>query len=267
MLKILLTVATVIIGIIILSQNPRGHNNWGIWFPDSYTWEDENDDDDYDRDNENNANWEDNYYEDQYLSDDYDFDDKYARLHIDAVAGEFEIKGVTSKLFEFESEGNAGRYNASTSRLNDSTLSIKFTQENIRKRRNHKNYFEMQLNQNPVWNLNMDVGAADVEMDLTSFKIKSIDINGGACSLELKLGDKFKKTHVNIDAGASGIEIKVPQESACEVHTSTILSGRDMDGFDKISKGLYQTSNFSNSKNQIFIDIDAAVSGVKVERY
>jgi hypothetical protein len=111
------------------------------------------------------------------------------------------------------------------------------------------------------------VGAADLEMDLTPFKVQKIDIDGGACAIQLKLGDKYKKTYVKIDAGASGIEIKVPATSACEVTTNTILSGHDLDGFNKISKGLYQTPNFSNSAHQIVIDIDAAVSGVEVKRY
>ena len=35
----------------------------------------------------------------------------------------------------------------------------------------------------------------------------------------------------------------------------------------KIKSGLYQTPNFSDSSNQIFIEVDAAVSGLKVERY
>ena len=46
----------------------------------------------------------------------------------------------------------------------------------------------------------MDIGAADVEMDLTPFKVEKIDIDGGACAIELKLGDKYKKTYVKIEA-------------------------------------------------------------------
>lgn len=263
MLKILLTVATVVIGIVILSQNPRSDGHWGFWFPDRITWEDEYDDDEYDSDDyESESDWE-----DQYFSEKYENEDKYARLNLDAVAGEFELVGVTSHLFEFDSEGNTGPYYSSAESVNDSTTRVTIKQKNIRKSGNLRNYFKLQLNQNPIWQINVDIGAADVEMDLTPFKVEKIDIDGGACAIDLKLGNKFKKTYVTIDAGASGIEINVPSESACEVNTSTILSGRELDGFNKIRKGLYQTPNFSNSANQIFIDIDAAVSGVKVERY
>jgi hypothetical protein len=262
MFKLILTVATVVIGLVILSNNPRSHS-WGIWWPDRFTWEQEYDDDrDYNEEEENINTWE-----DQLFSDTYDFHDKYVTLNLEAVAGEFDLKGVTSELYEFETEGNAGEFKASAKNVNDSTKLIAISQENIRKRKNYKNYFDLKLNQKPIWEINIDVGAADIEMDLSSFKVKKVDIDGGASAIELKLGDKYIRTYVNIDAGASGIEIKVPASSACEVNTSTILSGRDLDGFQKIDRGLYQTPNFSNSAHQIVIDIDAAVSGITVERY
>lgn len=262
MFKLILTVATVVIGLVILSNNPRSHS-WGIWWPNRFTWEQEYESDsDYEDEDEYTNTWE-----EQDFSDTYNSNDKYVTLNLDAVAGEFELKGVTSELYEFETEGNAGEFSASTKNLNDSTKVVTISQENLRKRRKYKNYFQLQLNQQPVWSINIDVGAADIEMDLSSFKVKKLDIDGGASDIEIKLGDHCKKSYVNIDAGASGIEIKVPASSACEVNTSTILSGKEMDGFHKISKGLYQTPNFSNSANQIVIDIDAAVSGITVERY
>jgi hypothetical protein len=137
----------------------------------------------------------------------------------------------------------------------------------INRKGNISNEVWLALNPNPVWKFTMDVGAAKVEMDLTPFKIEKMDIDGGAAKIELKLGDKFPKTRVIIDAGASAIEIKVPYKSAVEVQTSTILSSRDFEDFNKIKSGLYQTPNFSDSANQIFIEVDAAVSGLKVKRY
>jgi hypothetical protein len=264
MIKLVLTVLTVVIGIVILSQNPRSDNHWGFWFPDRFTWKhDSNNNDEYENeDYDHEGKWE-----DQFLSEDYETTDKYARLNMEAVAGEFELMGVTSYLFEFESEGNAGPYNATAEKVNDSTTRVSIEQKEIHRGKNFRNYFKLHLNQNPIWQINIDVGAADIEMDLTPFMVEKVDIDGGACAIELKLGNKYKRTYVNIDAGASGIEIQVPNDAACEVNTSTILSGRELDGFNKISKGLYQTPNFSSSANQIVIDIDAAVSGVKVVRY
>lgn len=115
--------------------------------------------------------------------------------------------------------------------------------------------------------MNIDIGAAALELDLRSFKVKEITIDGGASEIELKIGNNIKRTDVMINAGAASIEIKIPVECACEVETSTILSSHDFKGFNKIKKGLYQTDNFSDSANQIFIDVDAAVSSLEIVRY
>jgi hypothetical protein len=96
--------------------------------------------------------------------------------------------------------------------------------------------------------------------------VERVDIDGGASKISLKLGAKSSYTKVTIDAGASGIDIEVPFESACEIKTNTVLSSRNIDGFNKISDGLYQTPNFSDAASQIIIEIDAAVSGVEVKR-
>jgi hypothetical protein len=117
-----------------------------------------------------------------------------------------------------------------------------------------------------VWDLNIDVGAADLEIDVRPFNVERIDIEGGASKITLKLGSKSKMTRVSVDAGASGIDIEIPYELACELRTHTVLSARDIDGFNKISSGLYQTPNFSDSVNQILIEINAAVSNLEVKR-
>ncbi|MCD4696417.1 MAG: DUF5668 domain-containing protein [Bacteroidales bacterium] len=253
MMKLLLTVATVFIAVLIMVNNPGRNYHFFQWWPHSFTYEREYDDE--------------HPWSEQRLDEEYETKIEKATLNLDAAAGDFKLRGVTSKLFEFETEGNTGLYSAETREDGENSVVVYFTHDRFRGRRNIENNVWMHLNENPVWKLKVDVGAAKIDMDLTNFKVEKVDIDGGASAIELKIGDKLSKIKVNIDAGASGIKIKVPRESACEVHTNTFLTGRDLDGFNKIKSGLYQTPNFSDSSNQVFIDIDAAVSGVKVERY
>ncbi len=261
MVKLLLTVVTVAVAVLILASNPGDRHYWDFWLHDRYNYEKE-----YDRDEDRDRHEDYSSYK-KHIYEDYTRNIEYATLNIDAAAGDFDLSGITSRLFEFETEGNAGPYNVVTSDVEDDKVIIEFTQKRFRGKKNLKNTVELKLNDNPVWKFNIDVGAANFEMDLSPFKVKDIDIDQGASAIELKLGEKYPKTHVNIDAGVSGIEIKVPKESACEVRTQTILSGKDFDGFVKLRKGLFQTPNFSDSANQIIIEIDAAVSGITVDRY
>ena len=252
--KIALTAATVLIGLLILINHPYPNNNWHFkFFNHSYSSNDRNE--------QGNEEWE----RQQYGAD-FNHEFNKVDLHIDAAAGDFKLRGICSKLYEIQTEGNS-IFNASLTDQHDSTARIDFTNEQISSSHNFKNRVDIQLNDQPIWILDIDLGAAKLNLDLRPFKIEKINIDGGASALKLKLGEKYKITKVNIDAGAAGIEISVPRESAVEVHTDTFLSGKDLDEFVKIDKGLYQTPNFSDTSNQIFIDIDAALSGVKIIRY
>lgn len=254
MVKLLLTVITVVIGILILTNSPDYSTGWFNWKPDVYYYDDD-------------RASEDELWENQEFSEAFDPDVGHATLNLDAAAGEFNLKGVTSSLFEFETEGNTGPYSVTTRNVEGEKVIIDFSHKRFRGGKDLNNRVRMQLNDNPVWDFNIDVGAARFDLDLTPFKVALVDIDGGASSVDLKLGDRYDKTHVNIDAGASDINIKVPEGVGCEVRTQTILSGKELDGFNKIAKGHYQTPGFSGSSKQIIIDIDAAVSGVSVEIY
>ena len=75
------------------------------------------------------------------------------------------------------------------------------------------------------------------------------------------------KTTLNIDAGASSIDIQVPRASGCDVRLSTVLSGKSLNGFEKVEHGHYQTENFTEAEHKIYIKMDAAVSSTSIIRY
>ena len=197
----------------------------------------------------------------------FDIKIKEATLSIDAVAGEFFISDECNHLMEFKQYGNVGPYIYST-HINDNyqTLNFEIKKKHFRPK-GLSNDVEIKLNQNPIWSFNISTGAASIDLDLTNFKTKLIEIDGGASSVYLRLGDKYKKTKIYIDSGVSSIEIYVPEESACEIDTDTFLASKSFDDFDKIKRGLYQTPNFDSSENKIYISIDAAITSLEVVRY
>src|SRR3990172_1170088 len=130
-----------------------------------------------------------------------------------------------------------------------------------------KNRVDISLNTNPVWDLNFDIGAASTEFDLRPFKVDDVDIDIGAASLKIYLGDLNDTTNIEIDAGASSIEILIPESSGCELNADVTLSSKDFDRFNKVGKELYRTENFDSSTKKIFLNIDSGVSSVKIRRY
>lgn len=230
------------------------------------------------------SSW-DNYSDKTEWWDDWDSDDKtaidqffdvpyedsasQAILNLDAAAGAFRINQTTDQLLTFDKRGSWNEYSYLVKKLDDRTeVLIEPEGDNITIRKGkNKSDINISLNDYPVWEINMDVGAAAMDFDLTPYKVSNLDIDGGAASFEIKLGDAYEKTNVSIDAGASSIAIKIPETSGCDLQISTVLSGRDITGFEKVEHGHYKTDNFDSATHKIFINVDAAVSSYSITRY
>jgi len=165
---------------------------------------------------------------DQYFDVPFEDSVSEATLVLDAAAGAFLINETTDQLLEFDKRGSWNNYSYLVKKLDDKTeIMIEPEGRNIKIRKgNNKNDINISLNDYPVWEINMDVGASAMDIDLTPYKVKMLDIDGGAAAFEIRLGDKYPETHVSIDAGASSIEIKIPETSGCDLQTSSVLSGR-----------------------------------------
>jgi len=263
--RIILSFIVVIIAMVYLSTRPDSYyedrDNWS-WIP-RWHWNDDN----YNYKDEEYSEYGDEQWTDQLLYEDYDGDIENAVLDLDAAAGEFTLSTTDEYLIKFEREGNFGKYYLNADNVGSAVV-LKLAMESDRIRSsNFRNEALISLNPEPVWDINMDAGAAEIDFDLSPFKVDRIDIDGGASSIWLKLGDKMEKTDLEIDTGASAIVIEVPEGVGCEVETTTVLSSKELDGFDKIRRGLHQTPNFENSDKKIFINIDAAVASLEVRRY
>lgn len=189
-----------------------------------------------------------------------------ASLRLNAAAGAFRLGGTTGELIVGKEEGNHARYNYKVERTgNKANITIR-EEGGRRQPRNRSSDFSIMLNPQPMWKFRFDIGAADFDFDLKEFRVSNVDIDAGASSIKLKIGDKQPETKIGINAGASSIYIEIPENAGCVLTGSTVLSSRDLNGFDKISKGKYQTPGFDEAGQKIYVKVDAAVSSFEIRR-
>ncbi|OYT13257.1 MAG: hypothetical protein B6I19_06060 [Bacteroidetes bacterium 4572_114] len=254
--RIILSFIIVIIAMVYITTKPMYHDHDNLGSGWGWHW-----------DGEKHSDWDDERWTDQFLYENYNDGVENAVLELDAVAGEFSISETDDYLLKFERQGNLGKYYLEADNVGSAVVLKLSMEEGKIRSSGFNNEAEISLNPVPVWDINMDAGAAKIEFDLSPFKIDRVDIDGGASSIWLKFGDKIDKTDLQIDTGASAITIEVPEGVGCELKTNTVLSSKSFDGFDKIESGLYQTPGFNSNDKQIFIGIDAAVTSLRVERY
>ena len=258
MVKYILLGVVLVSMFFIINRLPEGRPwYWHFRHPDhSFRWEW----DDEDKDNTK-------IYSDQNLSVPFDSLAKKGILNLEAAAGNFKIKGSTSEFLSFTKTGDIGNYELTTKDLNgDKKISLKM-KEGTSRHDIRKNEVNIKMNTKPAWNLDMSIGAASVDFDLSDFRIDTAEFEAGASSISVKIGDKNPKTVMVFSAGASSINVEVPKTAGCQVESESFLVSKSLEGFENKGNHIYQTPNFKENKTKIYITVKTAVSSIDVSRY
>lgn len=249
--KIVLALVVAGLSILMYANQAPSKSERGTTF--NYHFNDDEDDEDFSTD--------------QVFSEVFDDSTTKAELEMNAGAGVFKLSGTTGELIFAENIGRNVQFDFKVEELDGlSKITIK-QQSDFKIGKNNKgNRFNLMLNPNPVWSFDFDIGAAEFDFDFTEFKVEKVDIDGGAASIKLRLGDLFPETHMTINAGASSIRLDIPENAGCRIEGTTVLSSRNLPGFEKVSKGHYETANFDSADQKIYVHVDAAVSSFTVRR-
>lgn len=198
----------------------------------------------------------------------YDSTVSRAKLELDGAAGNFSIEDTSKEyLLEFHKKGNMGKYKIEPESEDDIyVINIERDSKSVQKQ-DKFNKATIKLNDKPLWDIELNLGAADAQMDLSKFRVRDVDIEGGASDINLKLGSKVSDIQLEVDAGASNFELQVPESSGCRLQAEAVLSNKDFEGFERDSSGLYLTPGYEDAENKIDIVVDAAISNFKIERY
>lgn len=196
-----------------------------------------------------------------------------ATLVLAAGAGTFSFENKTDYLVEANAFSTVGRFELSQSGTTVNPK-ISISQDashlmwNPARWGNQKNILNVALHESPVWSIAAHVGAAKNNFDLSNFKIKKFDLDTGASDTTLTLGDAYKETAVQIKAGASKINIRVPKNSGVEIQTDLGASSKSFGDLIEVEEDeLWQSANYNEAVNKIMISVNAGASNVKLEQY
>ncbi len=253
--RIITALAVVVLAIVFLSRYAPADRYSKRWLPRAERFFDS------DRDKEKQGTSR------QLLYESYNPEIENAILELDAVAGEFILNKTTDQMLKFEKDGDLGDYTLISEEAGSSVIMRLKLESGTANRVNRFNDVAISLNPRPVWDIRMDAGAARIDMDLQQFRINRVEIDGGASSIKVKLGDKQPVANLRVNAGATSVVIEVPRSAGCEVIASTVLTRRSLQGFLNEGDNTFRTANFDQAENRIMIRVDAAVSNFRVVRY
>ncbi|UKT64351.1 LiaF transmembrane domain-containing protein [Pedobacter mucosus] len=190
-------------------------------------------------------------------------------LNISGGGISFNLNGETTDLINADVKKRHGNFSL-TKMVSDSATVLTFKMDGKKNKWNFGdggNNVDFKLNKAANWDILMKLGAGEADFDFADFKVRSFRFDGGAAALDIKFGDLLPITDVVVKSGVADVKIKVPTNSGCRIKTKTGLSAKDFEGFEKLSDGVYQTSNYASSTNKIFINLDGGLSNFEVSRY
>lgn len=220
-----------------------------------------------DEDTDDNADTtEKNIYNEQYLAS---YGEKKTVLNISGGGTTFDLKGTGDSLFTAKVSERRNNF-LFTKTFTDSVHTLNFKMRNKGNKWNfdgNNNDVDIYLNTNPTWFINLKMGAGETKFDISKFKVRTLNFDGGAAELDIKIGDLLPIADVNVKTGVADVKVRIPQGSGCRIKTQTGLSTKDFTGFTKISEGLYETPNFQSAANKVFINFEGGISSFEVDRY
>lgn len=255
---LLLTLAASCIFYHIENKNYTGNPFCRFWH-NVTVWDDDNDDAEAEAEEFLDPN--------QHFSTPYRELEK-ASLDVEVGACEVKLGQPCAELATADILSNFVRYSFRTE-FDDNHASLFLTgkghTKNIQKK--NDNTVNLALNSQMPWDFSIDMGAASADLDFTLYRMENIEINGGACNVNIKLGDNGCNTKVDIDTGVANIDIQVPEGVDCEILVDSAITDKDFIGFEKVEKGLWRTHGFGQSDNHITLQLNCAVSNISVKRY
>jgi len=154
---------------------------------------------------------------------------------------------------EVETKINDGVAEVITKTLNTSNLKL-----------GTKNNLKIDLTDKIPIHFKIDSGASKMNLDFSKLRLSGLDINTGASDLIIRLGNVEPETKITVNAGASNINIKLPENIGARIVTRTGLSNKTFNGFKQIDNETYQSNNYDNAPSKVSIELKAGVSSLNV---
>lgn len=257
-------------------------DNWHFGWDDNdddheygYHHEDHDDGDQNDQDDDRDDDYENDRRGNRPINGSYNYEMadfiQKANFNLEGGAGSFSLNGNTAKLFEADTKSTmvGFRSNTSVNKLdNSATVTLKMEEGNVKiKNGEISNQANIHLNERPVWNIDLGIGAGKGDFDFSNYKVEKLKVSTGVADMDIRLGDKMPTTNVDIEAGVASVTLEIPTSVGCEMHMDGALNAKSMQDLDKVGDGLYRSANFSTAAKKVIIRYEGGLTSINIKRY
>jgi hypothetical protein len=125
--------------------------------------------------------------------------------------------------------------------------------------------WRISLSRLPRLSIDLDGGASDIRLDLSSLQVSDLSLDTGAASVEVRMPASAGRVNAKIDAGAADITVIIPEGVAARIDSDVVAGSTSIDEsrFPRVGDA-YISPDFDTATNRIDLEIEAGASSVTI---
>lgn len=188
---------------------------------------------------------------------------KYGELDLEIGASKLSFDSTDQDLLTADIRGRQVDYredhknNYETAIIDIETRTFRTT-----KAQNINSEYNFYINEDVIWDMNFNMGAISGELNLEDIPVRNLDLDSGAVDLTFILGNKHD-LDFEIDTGASDLSFIFPRDVGLKIKMDIALSDTNINDLALIRKGDYYISqNYDDANVVINMDIDMGLGNI-----
>jgi predicted membrane protein len=164
----------------------------------------------------------------------------------DWVEGEilYNAKDLKPKV-KYKKSGSTGKVTIEQSKKNFNGIKLG----------NVKNSWDLELNDDVPMDLEVNVGAANTNLDLSGLQLKNLNVNAGVGDVTVDLsGDWAESFDVNLEMGVGESTIILPSNVGVRIKSTKGIGTADFKGFISKGNGVYVNEAYDSA--DVMIDVN-----------
>ena len=139
---------------------------------------------------------------------------------------------------------------------------------NIPSMRRQTRDWDIILHYAPEWDITLNSGACTLDADFSRLTVDNLEVNTGASDIKIRMGEQAKDGKITVKAGASNVQLLLPQNAGVKVDITGALSNNNLAeaGFIK-ADDYYFSPGYDDAEYYYDLDISVGVSNIMVLRY
>lgn len=191
-------------------------------------------------------------------------------LRLDLGAGDVNISNTDEELYLAEIPEGLSKASVKYTQSHKKAIvkvehdkKFKFS-PNLFNKDNH--VYNIHLNEDVQWDMDIDMGAVDADLDLNDLNVNQLDIDTGAGDVLIKLGDLSELLDVRIAAGAGDVTFEIPSDVGVLAEIDAGIHDLNLEGGEWIKDDdTYKSDNYKKAESKIRLKLELGVGDVTIE--